>query len=203
LSKIKEEGGADMDDGGSMDDQYADDGYGSNEEYNRFVRNYGSQEDQDQTELYDDEILRDDLEYRLDMTDFQDDYVDVDSSDLSDASFSGDSGDTELFLPRAPYIPNQNVFDTKAASGSLRTGGSYMMSDQLGTGDLLDDETSAAGLLALLGLLAVIVVVSFLSASWHRTMDALPLAAKKSSGKQDARKQNSTSPLLKRRDHSQ
>jgi hypothetical protein len=189
---------------GSMDDHYMDDGYGSNEEYHRFVKNNGSYEDRsdDNTDLYDDDTTRDHLEPRYDVNDFQDDFVDVASSDRSNSGFSGDSGDSEKFLPRSPYIPEKIVMDMKAASGSLRKSGSQMISDPLGTGDLLDDETSVAALLALLGLLAVIVVVSFLSASWHRTMDAVPLASKKSSQNQDTRK-ICTAPLLKRREHAQ
>lgn len=188
-------------DGSSMDDHYMDDGYGTNEEYNRFVKNSGSFENrlEDETELYDDEILRDDLEARPDINDFQDDFVIVDSFDNEEASFSGDSEDSEMFLPHSPYVPETNVLNTKATLSSLRMSRSKLMSDQLGTGDLLDDETSAAALLALLGMLAVIVFASFLSASWHRTFGSLPVSVKKSDGKQDTRKVSS-SPLLKRRD---
>jgi hypothetical protein len=137
----------------------------------------------------DDDTTKDDLMDRTDADD--EDYEDDSLLDSTDTSY-----DSEMVFNRSPSIPQQKVLDTKAVSGSVRNGGN-MMTDPLGTGELLDDETSAAALLALLGFLMVILVVSFLFCTARRTMGAVPIT-KKGSGKQDEYK-ISSSPLTKRR----
>ena len=192
----------DYDDGGIVDDDYDDDGgFDPDTDYNQFIEDSGLHGDRiyDEENMYDDS-MRNDPTLRLD--DYQDDFfTDEDSSDMmEDPSDSGDSADLAMFLPRAPYVPEQKVLDTKAASGLLRKSGSNMMSDQLGTGDLLDDETSAAALFAVLGFMAVIALVSFISSSWHRTMSGIPVTTKTKTSLPVSR---TLSPILKRRDHSQ
>jgi hypothetical protein len=146
-------------------------------------------EEEDDDTPKNDDTMKDDLMDRTDADD--EDYEDDSLRDSTDTSY-----DSEMLINRSPSIPQQKVLDTIAVSGSVRNGGN-MMTDPLGTGELLDDETSAAALLALLGFLMVILVVSFLICTARRTMGAVPIT-KKGSGKQDDYK-ISSSPLTKRR----
>jgi hypothetical protein len=166
----------------SVDDASNDDG---NEMSDGLNNHYGNEDD-------DDENVKDDLMYEP--VGFEDDdYADDDNVDREIDSFENELLQNNNNL----VIPENQVLDAKPVTKSLRTGG-IMTNKPFGTGELFDDESSAAALIALLGLLLVIIVLSFLYLSFRQAMGVAP-TTKKGSSMQDTYKVDSL-PLVKRRE---
>jgi hypothetical protein len=149
----------------------------------------------DETNDYDDnENIKDNL--MLQPGGFDDDeYADDDSADAGMDSFENELLQNDYNL----VIPQDQVLDTKPVTKSIRTGVT-MTTDPFGTGELFDDEASVTTVLALLGLLLVIIVLTLLYRTFRQTMDITPASnGKKGSSKQDTFKVT-TSPLIKRRE---
>lgn len=108
-----------------------------------------------------------------------------------------DSTELDLLHRVFPDIPESQTLDTKAVATAIRgstTGISLL--DQFGTGELFDDESSAAASVAVLGIVLVILMGACLYVSFRQSMGVTP-THKNASSKQG---KSSNTSFSKRRE---